>query len=628
MRENDSDSGDGWQQPSGYVSPWESRDEGEAARTSEPAPSAAPPLDNGTQDIISFGNQSDPDGGYGQPGYGQPTYGTPPPSYASGSGSGDQPNPQSQPWYASQPGAGEPGSVGEPLGSGPASYGSEGYEPGGYGAGAGGSGTEPGGYGAAAGGYGTEPGGYGAAAGGYGSEPGGYGASAGGSGAGTGGSDGFGSFGSGTAGGWGAPGSPPRPPRRRGRHAGVYVAVALLAASVGAGLTVALDNNPTPEAAPGISSNDVPAPHSNAAGSGASAAAVNWTALQRKVRPALVDITSTLKYNSETAEGTGMILSSTGLVLTNNHVIDQATNVSASLVTNAGRKYRARVIGYDNTDDVALLQLVGASGLPVVSFGNSAQVSLGTQVLALGNAEGKGGATPARGIINALDRSIQASDQGSNSTEDLNHMLQTNAQIQQGDSGGALINGAGQVIGMITAANTSASGQSGSSGGTLGFAIPINTASAIAKEIAGGKASATVYIGLPGFLGVEVAQSASSNPQQQAADEEQTGGGGPSGGAQAACQASNSQASAPAKIAPVNSGALILGVLCGTAANTRGLTAGDVITAVDGQAVTTPSSLTGITAKYHAGAVVSVTWVGVRGNKHTASLKLGAGPAR
>jgi S1-C subfamily serine protease len=405
----------------------------------------------------------------------------------------------------------------------------------------------------------------------------------------------------------------------------VYVAVAALAASVGAGLTVALDNNQSPAAASGVSSNEVPGPHNNASGTGPSSVA-NWTAVQQKVKPGLVDIISTLKYNSETAEGTGMIVSASGLVLTNNHVIDQATNVNASLVVDAGRKYRARVIGYDSTDDVALLQLADASGLSPVSFGNSAQVSLGTPVLALGNAQGRGGVTPARGIINALDRSIQASDQGSDSTENLNHMLQTNAEIQQGDSGGALVNNAGQVIGMITAANTSASSPSGTSG-TLGFAIPINTALSIARQIAAGKSSSTVYIGLPGFLGVEVAQSTSSNPRQQAADEEQAGSGGPGGG-QTGCQSTNQGVTVPATIAPANTGALILGVLCNTVASSKGLAPGDVITSVNGQAVSTPGSLTGITAKYHSGQVVSVTWIGVRGVKHTRSLKLGAGPAR
>jgi S1-C subfamily serine protease len=360
----------------------------------------------------------------------------------------------------------------------------------------------------------------------------------------------------------------------------------------------------------------------------------------KKVDPGLVDITSTLRYASETAEGTGMILTSSGLVLTNNHVIDQATSVTASLVTDSAKKFKARVVGYDNTDDVALLQLVGASGLVPVNFGNSSQVTLGTAVLALGNAEGQGGAKPALGIINALNRSIQASDEGSNSIEDLNHMLQTNAQIMQGDSGGALANNAGQVIGMITAANTSTSSQFGSGGGTLGFAIPINSALSIARQIHGGKSSSTIYIGLPGFLGVEVAAaSTSSNPQQQAIDEQQSGGGptgsgtggtggsGPGGNGQA-CQSTNEQLVIPAKVAPASTGALILGVLCGTAAQEKGIAAGDVITSVNGQPVTTPDSLSGITARYHPGTVVSVNWVGVNGVKHTSAMTLGSGPAR
>ncbi len=295
----------------------------------------------------------------------------------------------------------------------------------------------------------------------------------------------------------------PDPPPGRSGLGGrllVYVAVAALAASIGAGATIAFGAHRAAPAA-GVSSSDVPGPHDNASGSGASAAPLDAKTVQKKVDPGLVDIASNLKFNGETAEGTGMIISSSGLVLTNNHVIDGATMVRANLVTSSGPSYSAKVLGYDATHDVALLQLVGASGLTPVSFGDSSQVRLGTSVLALGNAEGHGGTKPAAGIINALDRSIQASDEGSNSTEDLNHMLQTNARIVQGDSGGALANNAGQVIGMITAANTGNSSQS-SAGGTLGFAIPINSALAIARQIAAGRPSAAVHIGVPGFLGV------------------------------------------------------------------------------------------------------------------------------
>jgi S1-C subfamily serine protease len=441
-------------------------------------------------------------------------------------------------------------------------------------------------------------------------------------------------------GGHGDPGGDPADGRpggsRRGGRLLVYVVVAALAASIGAGATVALNrhHDASPETpAAGVSSGvppggEVPAPHDNASGSGASSAPLNAAAVAQKVDPGLVDITATLKYNGETAEGTGMIISADGLVLTNNHVIDQATKVQVNLVTQSATtsaSYSAKVLGYDAADDVALLKLVGASGLPVERFGNSSQVSLGTPVLALGNAEGHGGARPAQGIINALDRSIQASDEGSNTTENLKHMLQTNAKILQGDSGGALANNAGQVIGMITAANTGGSHGPGTNGGTLGFAIPINSALSIARQIAAGQPSATIYIGVPGFLGVEVATSDSESPAQQAADEIKAGG---TRGGSSACQTGNTQAVVPQKVAPIAAGALIVGVLCDTAADAATMVPGDVITAVNGQVITTPGSLTTITTKYHPNDVVSVLWVSLDGAEHSTRMQLGQGPAR
>ena len=411
--------------------------------------------------------------------------------------------------------------------------------------------------------------------------------------------------------------------RRRGRRWLIYVAVAALAAAIGAGVTVALGSQGQ-TAAPAISSQDVPGPHNNAAGSGTASAPLNRTAVEKKVAPGLVDITATLTYSSETAEGSGMILSANGLVLTNNHVIDGATRITATLADpgSGSQTYPARVIGYDITDDVALLQLEGASNLATVTTGNSSQVKLGTPVLALGNADGKGGATPAAGIINALNRAIQANDQASDSTEDLKHMLQTNALIQQGDSGGALANNAGQVIGMITAANTSTSSQVGQPGGTVGFAIPINFALSIAQQIAAGTSSANVYIGLPGFLGVQLATSGSSNPVQQRADEAASGAARGSG---SGCVSSSPTAGVPAQIAPAGAGALVLGVLCQTSASSLGLVPGDVITSVDGQPVTTPNSLTQATLHYHADDVVTITWTGIDGVQHTKSVPLGYG---
>ena len=428
--------------------------------------------------------------------------------------------------------------------------------------------------------------------------------------------------------GWGQDVPVPPPPGKpgRSRRAVLYVAVAVLSAGTGAGLTAAF-GSPGANSSPGISASDVPGPHGNAAGSGPSSSRLNAAAVEAKVKPGLVDITATLTYQDESALGTGMILSSTGLVLTNNHVIDGATTVAVTLAGSRAQ-YQARVVGYDQADDVALLQISGASRLSPVSFGDSSRVGLGTPVLALGNAEGKGGVTPARGVIDALNRTVQATDQGSGTTENLTHMLQTNAEIQQGDSGGALANSAGQVIAMITAADSA-----GPAAGTIGYAIPIDSALAIARQIAEGRASPTVYIGTPGFLGVVVAQSNSPDPRQQAIGAREPPRGGRRGrggrdGSGPACVTAGQKLAVPTAIAPAGTGALILGVLCGTAAAADGLAPGDVITSVDGQAVITPDSLNGITARYHPGTVVSVGWEGANGARHTTPVELGSGPAR
>jgi S1-C subfamily serine protease len=409
---------------------------------------------------------------------------------------------------------------------------------------------------------------------------------------------------------------PPPPPRpsRAGRLL-VYFLVAAVAAGLGAGVTVAF-NHSVASPSTGVSAHDIPAQHDNAQGS--NGLGLNAASVERKVEPGLVDITATLRYQSETAEGTGMILSSDGLVLTNNHVIDGSTNVLASLV-DSGKEYTARVIGYDSTADIALLQLEGASGLPTVSLGNSGQLNVGTAVLALGNAQGRGGVTPAPGVINGLDRSINASDAGSGTVENLHGMEQTSAQIQQGDSGGALANNAGQVVGMITAANTS----SPLPGGTIGFAIPINSAIAVARQIASYDATSTVYIGDPGFLGVMVATSNSANPRQQARDELKYAhlAEGPP-----ACIQNDTQTTVPASIAPAASGVLIIDVLCGTAGSGMGLQAGDVVTSVNGHQVGAPSTLGSYLDMFHPGDTVTIDWTATNGEQQSASVTLGPGP--
>ena len=175
-----------------------------------------------------------------------------------------------------------------------------------------------------------------------------------------------------------------------------------------------------------------------------------------KVDPGLVDVVSTLGYQNGEAAGTGMVLTSTGEVLTNNHVIDGATSVKVRDVGN-GRTYSAKVVGYDKTHDVAVLQLVNASGLTTVSLSSSG-VQNGQKVVALGNALGKGG-TPsvATGKVTATGRTITASDEDAGNAEQLHGLIQTNAGIQPGDSGGALVNTQGDIVGMNTAASTNIS---------------------------------------------------------------------------------------------------------------------------------------------------------------------------
>jgi S1-C subfamily serine protease len=325
-----------------------------------------------------------------------------------------------------------------------------------------------------------------------------------------------------------------------------------------------------------------------------------------------------------------MVISANGLVLTNNHVINGATKITATLVT-SGKVYTARIVGYDATHDVALLQLQGASRLDAVAVGDSSHVTLGTPVLAIGNAGGGGGAAMASGIINSLDKTIAPTDESTGATEILHGMLQTSAQIVSGDSGGPLANAAGQVIGMDTA---NASGSQGSSA-LLGYAIPINTALSIARQIAAGQGSPAIQVGVPGFLGVLVPQSTSANPQQQAQQQRQRqqGGGSPGGaGGQGprgqGCVSSDTDPPVPSAVAPVSTGALIDGVLCGTAAATAGLAGGDVITTVNGQAITTPGSLTMTMSKFRPGAQVRIGWVSASGQRKAGTLTLGAAPAR
>jgi S1-C subfamily serine protease len=213
----------------------------------------------------------------------------------------------------------------------------------------------------------------------------------------------------------------------------------------------------------------------------------------------VVVIDTNLAYLGGAAAGTGMVLTSSGQVLTNNHVISGATTIRV-VVPKTGHSYRAKVLGYDRTADVALLQLQGASNLKTVSI-SSARLTVGTAVTALGNAGGTGRISSATGTVTGLGKSITASVDAGGS-ERLTGLIETNAGVESGDSGGPLVTSQGKVVGMDTAAS-SQFGLQGISA-TDAYAIPIAKALTIAHAVSSGKASATVHLGATPFLGVEV----------------------------------------------------------------------------------------------------------------------------
>ncbi len=395
--------------------------------------------------------------------------------------------------------------------------------------------------------------------------------------------------------GWTLP--PPPPPAgtespgggrgRRGRVAiaSVVAAAVLFASGFGVGWTAARGApSVAPAASPGVSSS------------------LNVSAIATAVEPAVVDINTFIDSrflgapisgfplpggSRPLGAGTGMVLTPSGLVLTNNHVIEEATSIRVTIPGRSGT-YAARVVGANPTDDVALLQIEGVSGLATVTAGSSSTLTVGEGVVAIGNAFGQGG-TPSvtSGAVAALDRAITVSGALSGA-EHLQGLIQMSASVSPGDSGGPLVDAAGRVVGMITAGATSGPGQAVA---PVGFAIPIDHALSIVGQIRSGNTAGGIILGVPGFLGVQVS---------------------PSETAQAGAQGTT--------------GALVVGVVSGTPAAAAGIVQGDVITAIDGRRITSSASL-GPAIRAHApGQTIRVTWVG-SGGTHTATVRLAAGPA-
>src|SRR6201996_946715 len=248
----------------------------------------------------------------------------------------------------------------------------------------------------------------------------------------------------------------PEPPKRhRSRTMLGLTATAIVAAGAGAGVAIGLSHGSTTGGSPTSTSKTV----------------LSTSQIASKVDPGLVDVKATLGDQDATSLGTGIVLTSNGEILTNNHVINGATSVSVTDIGN-GKTYKATVVGYNESSDIAVLQLSGASGLTVASTGDSSSVNVGDGVVGLGNAGGVGG-TPsvASGAVTALNQSITASDEGSGTSEQLTGLIETNADIQAGDSGGRLVNAHGEIIGIDTAASSSYQfgGAGGNDGGYGGY---------------------------------------------------------------------------------------------------------------------------------------------------------------
>jgi S1-C subfamily serine protease len=316
-----------------------------------------------------------------------------------------------------------------------------------------------------------------------------------------------------------------------------------------------------------------------------------------RIGSGVVVIDTNLGYQDGAAAGTGMVLSSSGEVLTNNHVIKGATTIKV-VVPGAGRTYAAKVVGYDVSHDVAVLQAQDASGLKTIRLGDSSQLSVGQAVTALGNAGGTGSLTPAKGTITGLGRTITASDEGSNS-EVLNGLIEIDAGVQPGDSGGPLLDSAGRAIGMDTAASTNSPYASETAADA--YAVPINKALQIAGQIESGNGSTTIHIGGTPFLGVQV---------------ESVGNGYGNGYGDYGYGQTTS------------SGAMIAAVVPNAPAAAAGLEAGDVITAIDGQSITSPSDVSSTLLTKKAGTMLAVTYTDGYGSTQTTNVTLANGPAQ
>jgi len=309
------------------------------------------------------------------------------------------------------------------------------------------------------------------------------------------------------------------------------------------------------------------------------AAPADISAAAATVEPAVVQVTTKIDYQQAIGTGTGIVIDPNGVVLTNYHVAAGANAITGTI---GGRDYPADLVGYDRRHDIAVLQLRGAAGLPTAPIGDSAQIAVGEPTVGLGNARGVGAPlTHETGPVTALNRTVNAEDSLTGSSEEVNGLIEVAADVRPGDSGGPLVNGAGQVIGVVTAASVNY--QMGPAG--KGFAIPINDAMAVAGQIRSGAASGDVHIGPPVLLGVGV----STQPRR-----------GP--------------------------GIIVRDVMVGGPAEQAGIAIGDVLMDVDGTSLDSATTLTYVLDRHYPGDVVNLAWIDGSGQQRTGKATLVPGP--
>lgn len=389
-----------------------------------------------------------------------------------------------------------------------------------------------------------------------------------------------------------APPPPTSPPKsaKRGRVLGAGIAglvagavvTGLVLANVGSGSVVAGSGSTgrlTPTDPGNGNSNgggQVPGqliPGTINGGNAASSASI----ATKSQKQGIVTVVSVLRYQNAESAGTGLILTSNGEILTNNHVINGATSITVR-VASTGKAYRADVVGTDPSDDVAVLQLQNASGLTTANVDSSAQVSVGDSVVGVGNAGGTGTLRASSGKVTALNQSITATDGTGQDAEKLTGLIQINAPIISGDSGGPLYNASGAVIGVDTAASVNRSASE------TAYAIPIKSALNIVSQIESGVETSTIHIGLPAFLGVGL------DPQ-------------------------------------ITSSATVDTLLPVGPAAGAGITKGSVVTGVDSTHVSTAASLRSALRQHQPGDKVAIHWTDASGKSHTATVTLASGPA-